>query len=304
MDERLAGFPAPERVPEPALDRLPWGWTTPVVLAGRHAMRVRTTSTGLGGHVEALLSGFPRSDAPPSCTYSVVEGVNGHPDWWAVYAGDRRISTVPASSAALTHLFAHVNRAVVARAPQDAVPLHAAACALGDRAVLLTGPSESGKSTLAAALAQQGLRYLTDEVAVVDAARLDVAPYAKPLSIDRGSWGVLPGLEPDPGGPPHALTHQWHVGPHRLSGGVATSPVAVRLVVQCRWRAGADLHLAAVPAAGAVAALALDMFRPRERLLHQVQVLARLLGATGAHELVYSALPEAVDALTRLLRDA
>lgn len=48
------------------------------------------------------------------------------------------------------------------------LPLHASAVQIGDRAVVLMGPSGSGKSSLAAALSRRGHVYLTDDVAVID----------------------------------------------------------------------------------------------------------------------------------------
>jgi energy-coupling factor transporter ATP-binding protein EcfA2 len=47
--------------------------------------------------------------------------------------------------------------------------LHSAAVVHGDRALLLVGPSGAGKSTLARALVLRGARYVSDEIAHVDA---------------------------------------------------------------------------------------------------------------------------------------
>jgi hypothetical protein len=49
----------------------------------------------------------------------------------------------------------------------DRQPVHAAAVALGDRGLLLAGPSGTGKSTLACAAAVAGLRVLSDDTVFV-----------------------------------------------------------------------------------------------------------------------------------------
>jgi hypothetical protein len=66
------------------------------------------------------------------------------------------------------------------------VLLHGA-CVVGPRggAVLLVGGSGAGKSTLTAACVAGGLAYLSDEVAAIDRRTGRVAPYAKPLGLDR-----------------------------------------------------------------------------------------------------------------------
>ena len=57
--------------------------------------------------------------------------------------------------------------------------LHASSVCVSDKAVLLCGPSESGKSTTAAALALRGVPVLAEDVS--------------PVKDDRGLWYVEPG---------------------------------------------------------------------------------------------------------------
>lgn len=61
--------------------------------------------------------------------------------------------------------------------------LHAAVVALDDRAVVLSAPSGTGKSTLALALLQDGFDYLSDELAPIDAPRLTVHPFPHALCL-------------------------------------------------------------------------------------------------------------------------
>lgn len=70
----------------------------------------------------------------------------------------------------------------VAEHAVDRVFVHAAVVARGDRALLLPGASFAGKSTLTAALLDTGLRYLSDEYAVLDAAG-SVYAYPRLLTI-------------------------------------------------------------------------------------------------------------------------
>jgi hypothetical protein len=63
--------------------------------------------------------------------------------------------------------------------------LHAAALALGDRAILLAAESGSGKSTTAWGLLHHGFRYLTDELSAIDLDALAVYPYPHALCLKR-----------------------------------------------------------------------------------------------------------------------
>jgi hypothetical protein len=90
-------------------------------------------------------------------------------------------------------------RAIVRRAPaglaieeaQNQLLLHAAAAERDGRVVLLAGPEGSGKSTLVAALVRSGLRYVTDETVAVELPGVTIAPYPKPIALDRGSLESL-----------------------------------------------------------------------------------------------------------------
>ncbi|MDF1587174.1 hypothetical protein [Marinimicrococcus flavescens] len=77
---------------------------------------------------------------------------------------------------------------------------HAGAVADARGAVLLPAPSGGGKSTLAAGLVAAGWRFLSDDIAPVDAGRAEVAPVPLALSAREGSWPILrqlfPGMRP------------------------------------------------------------------------------------------------------------
>jgi hypothetical protein len=79
-------------------------------------------------------------------------------------------------------------RAYVALHSPDRIFVHAGVVGHGDGAILIPGPSFSGKTSLVDALIRAGATYYSDEFAVLDERGL-VHPYPKPLSI-RGEGRV------------------------------------------------------------------------------------------------------------------
>jgi len=62
---------------------------------------------------------------------------------------------------------------------------HAAVVALDERAFLFPAPRGHGKSTLAWALLQHGLRYSSDELGPIDPAAMTVAPYSRAICLKQ-----------------------------------------------------------------------------------------------------------------------
>lgn len=85
---------------------------------------------------------------------------------------------------ALEVLDARLRNYIALHAP-DHVFVHAGVVAHGGTAIVIPGPSFSGKTTLVAELVRAGARYYSDEFAVLDEQGL-VHPYAKPLSMRSG----------------------------------------------------------------------------------------------------------------------
>lgn len=93
------------------------------------------------------------------------------------------------------------------------IVFHAGAVRTPDgRILLLSGPSESGKSTLVAALAQAGCDYMCEEMTGVRHGTLHALCYPTPLALDETSRSVLElGSSPSP-----------HAHPRELRSGIRT----------------------------------------------------------------------------------
>lgn len=75
--------------------------------------------------------------------------------------------------------------------------VHAATVEKDGKAVIITAPPGSGKSTLSAYLASQGWRLLSDELALVDRNSLDVYGLARPINLKNQSISLMKQFYPD-----------------------------------------------------------------------------------------------------------
>ncbi|NQD35745.1 HprK-related kinase A [Permianibacter sp. IMCC34836] len=71
------------------------------------------------------------------------------------------------------------------------VILHAAVLERAGRALILPGEPGAGKSTLTAALCQQGFRLLSDELCLIDPATLAITPVPRPVSLKNASIPLI-----------------------------------------------------------------------------------------------------------------
>lgn len=107
----------------------------------------------------------------------------------------------------------------VALHAQRRIFVHAGAVVRGGQAILVPGPTFSGKTTLVSELLRAGADYLSDEYAVLDDAGW-VSPYERPLAMRNGGWDQRPQEASDFGAE------------------VAQEPVPVGLVVVTHFRVG------------------------------------------------------------------
>jgi hypothetical protein len=110
---------------------------------------------------------------------------------------------------------------------------HAAAVGTHDACILMPGASGAGKSTLTASLLMRPqIRYLTDDIALLDRENLHVVPVPGALVLKSGSWELLGSLLPALASRTIHRRHDedvryWAPPPARI----ANTPLPVRAVV-------------------------------------------------------------------------
>jgi Coenzyme PQQ synthesis protein D (PqqD) len=172
-----------------------------------------TVETDHAGLAQYLDSAFAALATGGNASHVARLNVAGADSEARVMIDDRTLSVPPGSAYLLPTLMSAVNRAVV-DASTDRLLVHASAVEADGRAILFPAPMEAGKSTLAAGLLRAGYRYVTDEAVAIDLATLEVQPYPRPISLDRGAWPLFADLRPaTPKGVERFCTEQWHISP-------------------------------------------------------------------------------------------
>jgi hypothetical protein len=107
----------------------------------------------------------------------------------------------------------------------DLYVVHAAVLAHGSGAVMLVAPSGGGKSTLSWALLHHGFDYLSDELAPIELASLDILPFPRALMVKRAPPASHPMT-------PRALrtTRGYHVPLAALPGAIVSRPAPLRAI--------------------------------------------------------------------------
>ena len=172
------------------LDRL--GWADGIAVSA-HGVRmgIRVTDPGMMDAVESALPPGWRRDGGPDVDhlFSLVA-------WGSVndrgtvrrlnllYRGTQRVSRDREIEPVMESLETELRRVVAEFAPRR-VFVHAGVVGWRGRAILVPGPTFTGKTTLVAQLVRAGATYYSDEYAPIDG-RGRVHPFAKPLSVREG----------------------------------------------------------------------------------------------------------------------
>lgn len=153
---------------------------------------------------------------------------------------------------------------IAGSAPQH-IFVHAGTVACNGRAIVIPGPSFSGKTTLVTALLEAGAVYYSDEYAVFDADGL-VHPYPKPISIRTGNPD-LRRVNHDAGS---------------LGGSIGTEPVPVGLVVCTQYSTSAAWDPQTLTPGQATLELLTCSYQGEERAGEALSTLGRAMVGAAA----------------------
>lgn len=289
--------------------RQPWAHRSRVFDALGYRFRIRSTEAGIGRYLEQAYAGCLAADGHSvseragagshgTVWYSVVHGLPG-PRTHAVYVDDERGVDAHDPAYVLSYLTWHINQQVIRRGSEEHVLVHASGAVTDGVGVMFPAGQEAGKTTLVAGLVRAGYSYLTDEALAVDIDTLELLPYAKPLSIDQGSWSVLANLRPDVEPTTFAyLATQWQVPVQHVRPGAVAGPTGCRVIVFPSYVPDAPTTLEPIGRAEALATLLQHCFRFHERGARNFEVLARVVAQCHCFRLTSGDLAQACDAVT------
>jgi len=186
----------------------------------------------------------------------------------------------------------------------DFCAVHAAALETAGRGLLLPGRSQSGKSTLAAALAAAGFGFLGDDTIVLAADTLDARAVPFGISVKDGAWNLLASRFPClPDLPIHVRPDGKRVRyllPDALR---LESHVPVKWIVFPEYSADAHAELVPVSRPAALSQLLSGVTALGDGLTSaKVDRLVQWIGRTECYVLRLSALEPAVALLADLCR--
>ncbi|MFI5054483.1 MAG: hypothetical protein ACHQDE_08995 [Acidimicrobiia bacterium] len=181
------------------------------------------------------------------------------------------------------------------------VTCHAGGVARGDAGIVLPADMESGKTTLTAGLVRAGFSYLTDEAVAFHPGTSTIAPFPKPLSIDRGAWFLFPELEPEANfATDDYKQDQWQVPAAAIRPDAVGGPCEARLVVFPKYVEGAHTSLVRIRRAEALVELAKNTFSFNQKSRAALDDLAGVVRAVDCYRLTVGALDEAVALIEQL----
>ncbi len=267
--------------------------------AGRRGLSyrfaVRSDDAQVSERAEAMFAGLSDPEVVGVDHWYSVTAAPGHAGAFDVARDDELLAAAQCPGDALGWVVWDVNRSAAAASGQHLL-FHAGALDAGGTGLLLPGASGSGKSTLTAGLARAGMGYLTDELAALDLTHGQLLPYAKPITLKRGSFAVVPELHPDRGRPRGARPWdgaEWQVAVAGATGLRVGGPSRPALVVVPRYAPGVPTRLTPLSDTEAFLSLALHAVNLIPHGIAGAAALGRLVAQSSCYALTMSDLDEA-----------
>ena len=294
-----------------------WAHHTPSLNGLSYRFAVRSDDARLGSYAETLLAGL-RGAGPVEHWYSLMRsGGSSGSARSGGFTVDVFIDGEPGvqgrrAADALAWVVWHANQAA-ADAGRDHLLFHAGGvCASNGSGeglgVLMPAGSGSGKSTLTAGLVRAGLPYLSDELIALELEPESMAtggrllPYAKPITLKRGSFDVLRDVEPrgvGMGVDDGMSDDEWWDGEEWLLpvgeevGRPVAAPSVPGVVVVPRYQAGATTGLTPLSETEAFVALAVNAVNFQQHGANGARALGDLVSRCVCVALTMSDLDEA-----------
>lgn len=186
--------------------------------------------------------------------------------------------------------------------------VHSAAVERGGRAIMLPGPTGSGKSTLCAAMAARGWRLLSDEFAILRPGDIRLLPNPRPMSLKNDAIALMADFAPE--FQVGALCEGTNKGtvaflrPPREAVERAKETAAPGLAVVPRFRAGEPARLEPMRKAEAFSWFVDNSVNYFAMLRTGFETLADTIEACACYRLTYHDLDEALGLLGRAHAEA
>lgn len=244
------------------------------------------------------------SDDAGSTTYSLLGALTaGGRPWYSLRRDGEEVAVGPEAGAVVDQLLWQISVDTLAR-PQRCVLVHAGAVVSpAGGGMLILGESGAGKTTLVAALVQDGFGYLSDEAGVLDPDTCLLQPWPRPLGFKHPERPLarFACLFPPPG---TAGAHETrHVRAELLRAGAIAAPSPVRHVIDYRYEPGAEPNVLPLSRATTLARIGSAAPGLRDHGQAGLDILGRMVRGASTHELVSGDLERSV-ALVRELASA
>ena len=277
------------------LDNHEWQWQSGPYDALGFTFTLRSDHRALGEELHRLLSGFTgpaAHEAHPMCLSIIDRGKAAEPDRFVTYLDEERASVSPGTDHLVRILLWQLTPRAVAAAT-DRLVIHAGAVARRGRAIVIPGSPDAGKSTLTAALLDAGCEFLSDEAAVLNLSTGLVEAFPRPLSLDPGSFSLLPHLAPHPA-TTDLVRNQWFVVPDEVA-----PPCPPAMVILPHVRPGTASELEPVTRSTALVALAESAFNLGACGSRGFRALGEVVRRATCVRLYFGQLPGTADLILR-----
>jgi hypothetical protein len=262
---------------------------------GLKHFRLVTHDPEFTAEIQPRLAHLAATRQPPDFIFRVFR----HEDVFWVFCGEASIGCDPNVSVARIILLEEMAR--LARPGTDWLAvLHAAACASNGQCVILAAATNSGKSTLTAALMYSGLKILSDDSAALDRQTLQIVPLPFALMLREGSWPVLSPYFPELNSSPTFYRNGDHVRFLPPSNALA-QPAAAKSLVFVQFEPGAPARLQPLTTFESLLCLQKSGFWvPHNR--ESIGEFLSWVQSLPAYTLTYSQLSDAIPLVHQLLQ--